>query len=207
MNTSDKSKRKFEKFINSSSREKNRNKENKLNISNISKDNNSYNSTEKRKYKYEYSNSKINDININVIKNDDEEKNILLGLIKEGLISIDELNENEIFNINNIKLKEIDLEKIMKKIIFLNKSLKSTQAEKNRLKNEEYTFVNSINKKNNIKSNNNTDKKGKNVNIFINKDIYSKNNPDILKKYEDDLKYFTELINDNNKYDEFKKNN
>ena len=207
MNTSDKSKRKFEKFINSSSREKNRNKENKLNISNISKDNNSYNSTEKRKYKYEYSNSKINDININVLKNDDEEKNILLGLIKEGLISIDELNENEIFNINNIKLKEIDLEKIMKKIIFLNKSLKSTQAEKNRLKNEEYTFVNSINKKNNIKSNNNTDKKGKNVNIFINKDIYSKNNPDILKKYEDDLKYFTELINDNNKYDEFKKNN
>ena len=203
MNNSDKSKRKFEKFLNNS-REKNRNKVNQLNINNISKDNSSYNNTEKRGYKFEYSNSKNDDINLNIIKNDEEEKNILLGLIKEGLISIDELNENEIYNINNIKFKEIDLEKIMKKIVFLNKSLKNTQSEKNKLKNEEYTLLNSINEKNNNKSNNNIDKIGKNINIFINKDINSKNNSEILKKYEDDLKYFTELINDNNNYDEFK---
>ena len=69
MNTSDKSKRKFEKFLNiNNSREKNRNKDNKLNISNVSKDN-SYNNTEKRKYQYEFSNSKRNDINLNLIKN------------------------------------------------------------------------------------------------------------------------------------------
>ena len=37
----------------------------------------------------------MNHINLDM-KNDEEEKNILLGLVKEGLISLDELSENRL---------------------------------------------------------------------------------------------------------------
>ena len=214
MNTTGKAKRKFEKFINTSnnSRENNKNKDfNKLNISNISKENKSYNNTEKRRYQFEYSNSKKDDINLNLIKNDEEEKNILLGLIKEGLISIDEPNENEIknntaYDIDNIKINEFDLEKIMKKILFLNKSLKNAQMEKYKLKNEENVFLNAIDKDNLNKNINNIGKNENenNINIIINKESSNKNDLEILKKYEHDLNYITELIKTNNDYNEFK---
>ena len=105
MNSSGKSKRKLEKFLNNN-REKNEAKEsNKLNANSYSRNNN--NSYEKKKYQYEYSNLKQDDIDINSIKNDSDEKNILSGLINEGLISLNELSENYLlesqeYDINNL---------------------------------------------------------------------------------------------------------
>ena len=92
MNSSGKSKRKLEKFLNNN-REKNEDKDSyKLNTNSYSRNNN--NSYEKKKYQYEYSNAKPKDIDINSIKNDDDEKNILIGLINEGLVSLNEFSEN-----------------------------------------------------------------------------------------------------------------
>ena len=193
MNNSEKPKRKLEKFLNSSgNKEKNKNR---LTFNNINKDNSLNNSSENKKYKYEYSNLKGDYADINLNKNDDEEKNILLGLVKEGLISLDNLEESELKNndkidINNIKYKEVKLEKIMKKLIFLNKSLKDTKNERMKLENEQNTFLNAIN--NNYKNDvNNNIKKNYNFN-------------DILKKYNNDLKYFEEIIISNKNSDDFK---
>ena len=148
-------------------------------------------------------------------KNDDDEKNILLGLLKEGLISLDNLEESELKNndkidINNIKYKEVKLEKIMQKLIFLNKSLKDTKNERMKLENEQNTFLNAINgnKINNVFNNinnkininvNNNYKNDENNNIMKN---YNFN--DILKKYNNDLKYFEEIIISNKNSDDFK---
>ena len=204
--TSGKSKRKLEKFINSSgSREKNKNR---VNFKSPNKDNN--NSPEKRKYQYEYSNVKGNDY-INTISDEEEEKNIFSGLIKEGFISMDEHNENELkndknFNIDKLEFKEVDLEKILQKIIFLNKSLKNTQSERKKLEKEYSIYTNTINEsksntisyqENDTLNKNNINKieiNDKNNTVPRNKKIYS----NILKKYEDDLKYFKELIQSNN---------
>ena len=213
MNDSERAKRKLEKFLNTSgSKEKNKNR---INFNNINKDNSLNNSSEKKKYKYEYSNLKRDYANINLIKNDDEEKNILLGLIKEGLISLHDLDESKLKNddkidINNIKYKEINIEKIIQKLIFLNKSLKKTQNERMKLENEQNLFLNEVNgnKLNNIYRQDNNNK-----NIYINNNYKNAvnnklsgkyNYNDILKKYNDDLKYFGELIIYNNNSNEFK---
>ena len=210
MNTSAKSKRKLEKFVNSSgSRDKNKNKDiNKLNLSGSNKDNNFNNSTEKRKYKYEYSNLRGNDYT-NTLSDEEEEKNILSGLIKEGFISMDEYNENQFkndknFNIDKLSFKEVDFEKILQKIIFLNKSLKNTQSERKKLENEYNIYSNSLNEsksntisyqeKDNLTKNNINKIEIKEKNNTIPKYNYSS----ILKKYEDDLKFFKELIQANN---------
>lgn len=223
MSTSKKNKKKLEKFLNNNnSRDKNKDQENnKLNFNNINKDSGSINnSCEKKKYQYEYSNSKMNHINLDM-KNDEEEKNILLGLVKEGLISLDELSENRLkdernYDINNIKFKDINIGNILQKIIFLNKSLNNTHLEILKLENEHNTFTNAINesKSNSISQDNNSINKEINnndnteYNYKINNDIIINNNnksKEILKKYEDDLKFFTELINSlNNNYEEFK---
>ena len=215
MNTSAKSKRKLEKFINSSgSRDKNKKKDiNRLNLSGSNKDNNSNNSKEKRKYKYEYSNLRGNDYT-NTLSDEEEEKNILSGLIKEGFISLDENNENlfkndKNFNIDKLSFKEVDFEKILQKIIFLNKSLKNTQSERKKLENEYNIYSNTLNEsksntisyqeKDNLTKNNINKIEIKEKNNTIPKYNYSS----ILKKYEDDLQFFKELIQVNN-LDEFK---
>lgn len=222
MSTSGKSRRNVEKFLNNS-KENNKIREiNKINFSNINKNNNSNsNSTEKRRYQYEYSNSKRNDnINLNSIKNDEDEKNILLGLIKEGFITLDELSEKELYNdkkydINNLQFKNINLEKIINKIIFLNKSLKNTQAQRIQLENERNTFINAINEcnpnnKNSLQINNNIKKdiNDDNNNLKGSFQINDKNDnmisKEIIKRYENDLNYFEELIKENNNFDDFK---
>ena len=226
-NTSGKPKRKLEKFLTTSrSREKNKTIS-KLNTSNLNNDTSPNNSSEKRQYKYEYANVKKDYINnISTIKNDEEGKNILVGLVKEGLISIDEpeLDESKI-DINNLKYKEINLEKLFQKLLFLNKSLNSSQNERKKLENEQNTFLNAVNE---TKSNNeskdmeqeknndiNNNKRNMRVNLRekennedIGDDTIGKNRNnfnEILKKYEEDLKFFEDLIsNNNNNYNEFK---
>ena len=204
--SNNRNKKKFEKFINyTGARDKH--KEREINQLNMNKE--FFNNTDKKKYQYEYSNVKDNEVNINLIKNDEEEKNILLGLVKEGLISLDELSENEIkgdekYDINNIQIKDINMEKIIRKILFLNKSLKDTKLEKIKLENEQNTFSNAINE-----SRTNTsgrDNKDNNNNYIYNDKYnnYNRKSKDILNKYEDDLMFFSELINENNNCDEFK---
>ena len=204
-NTSGKRRKNLEKFLNTSG---SREKKNKT-ISN--------NSKEKHQYKYEYSNV----YNIHTIQNDDEGKNILIGLIKEGLISVDEFefDENK-FDINNLNYKDINLEKILQKLLFLNKSLKNTQNERKKLENEQTNYLNTYNesKISNISHQENNSKGKDPNNNSINNNINDVkvnlrgkgNNGDankfneILKKYEDDLKFLEELIVTNNNYDEFK---
>ena len=217
MNSSGKSKRKLEKFLNNN-REKNEEKDSyKLNSNSYSRNNN--NSYEKKKYQYEYSNVKPEDININSIKNGDDEKNILIGLINEGLVSLNELSENYLlesqeYDINNLQFKDINYEKLIKKIIFLNKSLKITQNEKFKLESEYDTFSNAINESNlnnkiNMYSQNennnfiNQNRNGTNYNIDLSKTNNMKSQ-EILKKYVEDLNYFSDLIKINNNCDEFK---
>ena len=217
MNSSGKSKRKLEKFLNNN-REKNEDKDSyKLNNNSYSRNNN--NSYEKKKYQYEYSNAKQEDIDINSIKNDDDEKNILIGLINEGLVSLNELSENYLlesqeYDINNLQFKDINYEKLIKKIIFLNKSLKNTQNERFKLESEHETFSNAINESNlnnkiNMYSQNensnfiNQNRNGTNNNIDLSKTNNMKSQ-EILKKYIEDLNYFSDLININNNCDEFK---
>ena len=210
MNTSAKSKRKLEKFVNSSgSRDKNKNKDiNKLNLSGSNKDNNFNNSTEKRKYKYEYSNLRGNDYT-NTLSDEEEEKNILSGLIKEGFISMDEYNENQFkndknFNIDKLSFKEVDFEKILQKIIFLNKSLKNTQSQRKKMENEYNIYSNTLNesKSNTISYQEKDNLIKNNINKIEIKEksntIPKYNYSNILKKYEDDLKFFKELIQANN---------
>ena len=209
-NTSGKRRKNLEKFLNTSG---SREKKNKT-ISN--------NSKEKHQYKYEYSNVKKDcQYNIHTIQNDDEGKNILIGLIKEGLISVDEFEFDEKkFDINNLNYKDINLEKILQKLLFLNKSLKNTQNERKKLENEQTNYLNTYNesKISNISHQENNSKGKDPNNNSINNNINDVkvnlrgkgNNGDankfneILKKYEDDLKFLEELIVTNNNYDEFK---
>ncbi len=209
-NTSGKRRKNLEKFLNTSGSKEKKNKT----ISN--------NSKEKHQYKYEYSNVKKDyQYNIHTIQNDEEGKNILIGLIKEGLISVDEFefDENK-FDINNLNYKDINLEKILQKLLFLNKSLKNTQNERKKLENEQTNYLNTYNesKISNISHQENNSKGKDTNNNSINNNINDVkvnlrgkgNNGDankfneILKKYEDDLKFLEELIVTNNNYDEFK---
>ena len=86
------------------------------------------------------------------------------------------------------------MEKILKKILLLNKSLKDTKSEIKKLENEENTFSDAINEsRQNTLSQNNKDNKEK-VN---NSKYYNGKSNDILKKYEEDLKFLNELMNEN----------
>ena len=96
----------------------------------------------------------------------------------------------------------------------MNKSLKNTQNEKFKLESEHDTFSNAINEsnlnnKNNIYSQNennnfnNNNRNGTKYNIDLSK-ISNTKSQEILKKYKEDLNFFSDLIKINNNCDEFK---
>ncbi len=145
-----------------------------------------------------------NNINKNIAKNVLNMNNIQLdGLINEGIISLKDYKKEKqnILDINNIE--SMDYEKILKKIMGLNSSLKSLEKEKFRLNNEKSVFLNGFNESN-YKRNDNL----KDLNFFqnfnySNDDNYSDNKRylsnthnknDLLKQYEDDLNFFNDLI-------------
>lgn len=70
------------------------------------------------------------------LNNNIDEKNLIKELINEGVISLEKKEEQneDVFDINNIK--DMNYEKMFKKIIDLNRSLKSLQIDKYRLNNE-----------------------------------------------------------------------
>ena len=208
MSTSGRSIKGLEKFINSD-REKNSNE--KIINNNLNNNNKFINSNNKISY-----NKNSNLIENNKLNNEKNGKSIQLNkenynkineLIKEGIISLKE-NKNQIENfldVNNIE--NMNYEKMIKKIINLNRSLKSFEAEKLRLNNEKSIFskgLNEINQKRNIDD--------KEVLVFPNikfknNDNYSDkkeiiqndgNKDELLKQYEEDLNFFNELINEFN---------
>ena len=207
MSSSGKPIKSLEKFINSD-REKNNNEK----LNNILNNNNkSINSNKKipdnaNNNLIEY--NKLNNGKNNLdIKLDERNNNIINELIKEGIISLkkNKNSKESVFDINNIE--EMNYEKMLKKIIDLNRSLKSIKEGKHRLNNEKNIFskeLNEINQKRNI------DEKEaiafSNIN-FKNNDNYSDKKEyilnddtkeELLKQYKNDLDFFNELINEFN---------
>ena len=211
MSSSEKSKKSVDKFINiEKERKTNKSKEKvKLNNNNDINFENSKNSDYKNDNLSEKIISLNENNNINIIEKDKSyTENQIKELIDEGMISIekkDSQSEN-IFDINNIK--EMDYEKMFKKIIELNRALKKLQIDKYRLKNEKNIFLNGFNenseKRNDI---------GKDLNFlknynYSNDDNFSDNRKylcntynkeKLLKQYEEDLNFFNELLLDFNK--------
>jgi len=211
MSSSEKSKKSVDKFINiEKERKTNKSKEKvKLNNNNDINFENSKNSDYKNDNLYEKIISLNENNNINIIEKDKNyTENQIKELIDEGVISIEkkETQSENVFDINNIK--EMDYEKMFKKIIELNRALKKLQIDKYRLKNEKNIFLNGFNenseKRNDI---------GKDLNFlknynYSNDDNFSDNRKylcntynkeKLLKQYEEDLNFFNELLLDFNK--------
>ena len=211
MSSSEKSKKSVDKFINiEKERKTNKSKEKvKLNNNNDINFENSKNSDYKNDNLSEKIISLNENNNINIIENDKSyTENQIKELIDEGVISIEkkETQSENVFDINNIK--EMDYEKMFKKIIELNRALKKLQIDKYRLKNEKNIFLNGFNenseKRNDI---------GKDLNFlknynYSNDDNFSDNRKylcntynkeKLLKQYEEDLNFFNELLLDFNK--------
>jgi len=211
MSSSEKSKKSVDKFINiEKERKTNKSKEKvKLNNNNDINFENSKNSDYKNDNLSEKIISLNENNNINIIEKDKSyTENQIKELIDEGMISIEkkESQSENVFDINNIK--EMDYEKMFKKIIELNRALKKLQIDKYRLKNEKNIFLNGFNenseKRNDI---------GKDLNFlknynYSNDDNFSDNRKylcntynkeKLLKQYEEDLNFFNELLLDFNK--------
>ena len=206
MSSSSKSKKSVAKFINSDKEKKNNNKINNSLSNNKSINSNNENKDDKNINIKEFNNldNENNNINKNIAKNVLNMNNIQIdGLINEGIISLKDYKKEKqnILDINNIE--SMDYEKILKKIMCLNSSLKSLEKEKFRLNNEKSVFLNGFNESN-YKRNDNL----KDLNFFqnfnySNDDNYSDNKRylsnthnknDLLKQYEDDLNFFNDLI-------------
>jgi len=204
MSSSSKSKKNLERFINN---DKEKNSSEKINNKNkfiynnkIPENNSDFLELNKSKNEKNYKNLKI-----------DQEKNIennqINELIEEGIIFLKK-NKNPkgpVFDNNDIE--SMDYEKMLKKIIDLNRSLSAIKAEKNRLNNERNIFskgLNEINQKANINdkdviffpninyknTGNNSARKQKSLN--------DNNKEELMKQYQEDLNFFNELVNEFN---------
>ena len=211
MSSSEKSKKSVDKFINiEKERKTNKSKEKvKLNNNNDINFENSKNSDYKNDNLSEKIISLNENNNINIIEKDKSyTENQIKELIDEGVISIEkkETQSENVFDINNIK--EMDYEKMFKKIIELNRALKKLQIDKYRLKNEKNIFLNGFNENSEKRNNIGNDLNFlKNYN-YSNDDNFSDNRKylcntynkeKLLKQYEEDLNFFNELLLDFNK--------
>ena len=204
MSSSSKSKKNLERFINN---DKEKNSSEKINDKNkfiynnkIPENNSDFLELNKSKNEKNYKNLKI-----------DQEKNIennqINELIEEGIILLKKnKNPKEPFLDNN-DIESINYEKMLKKIIDLNRSLISIKTEKYRLNNEKNIFskgLNEINQKANINdkdviffpninyknTGNNSARKPKSLN--------DNNKEELMKQYQEDLNFFNELVNEFN---------
>ena len=211
MSSSEKSKKSVDKFINIEKERKTNKSKEKVKLNNNNDIN--FETSKNSDYKNDNLSEKIISLNennnINIIEKDKNyTENQIKELIDEGVISIEkkETQSENVFDINNIK--EMDYEKMFKKIIELNRALKKLQIDKYRLKNEKNIFLNGFNenseKRNDI---------GKDLNFlknynYSNDDNFSDNRKylcntynkeKLLKQYEEDLNFFNELLLDFNK--------
>ena len=206
MSSSEKSKKSVDKFINIEKERKTNKSKEKVKLNNNNDIN--FETSNNNDYKNDNLSEKIISLNennnINIIEKDKNyTENQIKELIDEGVISIEkkETQSENVFDINNIK--EMDYEKMFKKIIELNRALKKLQIDKYRLKNEKNIFLNGFNenseKRNDI---------GKDLNFlknynYSNDDNFSDNRKylcntynkeKLLKQYEEDLNFFNEIL-------------
>ena len=214
MNSTEKSKKNVEKLINND-KEKNINEKiiNNLNkieesfevinnnnrfINSIHKNNDSKNS-----HSYE-SNNKIKNekdnlnMGVNLDKNKSREQ--INDLIKEGIISLKKnTNIKESYlDINSIEY--MNYEKIINKIIELNRSLNLIQIKKFRLNNERNIFSNGLNEISQKKtSNDDKEKFISTSNEDKNNNLYNYNSEvRLLNHFEEDMNFFDELMKEFN---------
>ena len=204
MSSSSKSKKNLERFINN---DKEKNSSEKINNKNkfiynnkIPENNSDFLELNKSKNEKNYKNLKI-----------DQEKNIennqINELIEEGIIFLKKNKNPKGPVLDNNDIESMDYEKMLKKIIDLNRSLSAIKAEKNRLNNERNIFskgLNEINQKANINdkdviffpninyknTGNNSARKQKSLN--------DNNKEELMKQYQEDLNFFNELVNEFN---------
>lgn len=154
--------------------------------------------SEERKNLFEYSNLKKN---INENFKDFDEKYILNELVKEGIITIDEEDkERNEYDLKDMKLKEVDIEKLMMKLININKSFNHIKHQNHELRSSQKT----ISHKNNTSERNNSNSYKNDISnseslSLRNKDSFEQKN--IVKIYEKDLNYFSDMIKSN--FEEF----
>ena len=211
MSSSEKSKKSVDKFINIEKERKTNKSKEKVKLNNNNDIN--FETSKNSDYKNDNLSEKIISLNennnINIIdKNKSYTENQIKELIDEGVISIEkkETQSENVFDINNIK--EMDYEKMFKKIIELNRALKKLQIDKYRLKNEKNIFLNGFNENSEKRNNIGNDLNFlKNYN-YSNDDNFSDNRKylcntynkeKLLKQYEEDLNFFNELLLDFNK--------
>ena len=201
LNNSDKEKNNNEKIINNLNRIEesfniisNNNKFiNVKNKNNDSKNSRSFESNNKTKNEKDNSNMKIK-----LEKN--KSINIINDLVKDGIISLKKNTsiKDPFLDINRIEY--MNYEKIMKKIIDLNRSLNSIQIEKFRLNNERNAFSNGLNEINQKRTINDTKEKLS----FTSKDdknfnLYNYNTEEhLLNHFEEDINFFEELMKEFN---------
>jgi hypothetical protein len=201
MSSSERSKRSNKKANSSDKKMKNDEIFN-LNINKGSINNNNKNNDFKNDNSLGYNNLKI-DNNINKKRKEERNNNKIKELIDEKILSLKKKEDkNEIsFDINNIN--DINYEKMFKKIIELNRTLKNLQVEKIRLKKEKNIFLNGFNV-----NTQNRNGLGNELNLlknydYSNDDNYSDNKQylcntynkeGLLKQYEEDLNFFNDLI-------------
>ena len=201
LNNSDKEKNNNEKIINNLNRIEesfniisNNNKFiNVKNKNNDSKNSRSFESNNKTKNEKDNSNMKIK-----LEKN--KSINIINDLVKDGIISLKKntIIKDPFLDINRIEY--MNYEKIMKKIIDLNRALNSIQIEKFRLNNERNVFSNGLNEINQKRAINDTKEKLS----FTSKDdknfnLYNYNTEEhLLNHFEEDINFFEELMKEFN---------
>ena len=204
MSSSSKSKKNLERFINN---DKEKNSSEKINNKNkfiynnkIPENNSDFLELNKSKNEKNYKNLKI-----------DQEKNIennqINELIEEGIILLKKNKNPKEPLLDNNDIESINYEKMLKKIIDLNRSLISIKTEKHRLNNEKNIFskgLNEINQKTNINDKEviffpNINYKNNDYSSAKKQNSLNENNKEeILKQYQDDLNFFNELINEFN---------
>ena len=180
MSSSSKSKKNLERFINN---DKEKNSSEKIN--------------NKNKFIY---NNKIPENNSDFLEHN-KSKN------EEGIIFLKKNKNPKGPVLDNNDIESMDYEKMLKKIIDLNRSLNSIKTEKHRLNNERNIFskgLNEINQKANINdkdviffpninyknTGNNSARKQKSLN--------DNNKEELMKQYQEDLNFFNELVNEFN---------
>ena len=214
MNSTEKSKKNVEKLINND-KEKNINEKiiNNLNrieeSFNIISNNNKFinvknkNNDSKNSHSFESNNKTKNEkdnSNMKIKLEKNKSVNIINDLVKDGIISLKKNTsiKDPFLDINRIEY--MNYEKIMKKIIDLNRSLNSIQIEKFRLNNERNVFSNGLNEINQKRAINDTKEKLS----FTSKDdknfnLYNYNTEEhLLNHFEEDINFFEELMKEFN---------
>jgi hypothetical protein len=214
MNSTEKSKKSDEK-LNNSDKEKNNNEKiiNNLNrieeSFNIISNNNKFinvknkNNDSKNSHSFESNNKTKNEkdnSNMKIKLEKNKSVNIINDLVKDGIISLKKNTsiKDPFLDIN--KIEYMNYEKIIKKIIDLNRSLNSIQIEKFRLNNERNIFSKGLNEINQKRTINDTKEKLS----FTSKDdknynLYNYNTEEhLLNHFEEDINFFEELMKEFN---------